>query len=122
MLRKILISAVVMIIFSAQSVFAKDVWVHTNPDGTEFFVMNETAEDNSQLGRVVINVKVKSTHDGELLGVHDYNFELTEGYSKYSLDGAEHEWIHKNKSAERVCVYCLNYLGIDVGKVLRMSD
>ena len=127
MLKKILLSLCVLaFVASFQSeVFAQDAWVYAT-GGIEYYVMNETAENKSRPGHVIIDVKVKNVKQGEtpeLEGIHDYHFELTEGYSRYSIDGEKyHDWIHSNAVTQKVCVYCLNYLGINVGKILRMTD
>ena len=113
-----------MTLIFSQKVSAQDAWVYAK-DGIEYFVMNETAENNSQPGHVIIDVKVKNVKQGEtpeLEGVHDYHFELSEGHTRYSIDGETHDWVHSNIVTQKVCVYCLNFLGINVGKVLRMTD
>ena len=122
MLKKILFSLCILAIFiSFQKVSAQDVWIYTT-DGVEYYVMNETAENNSRPGCVIIDVKVKNVSNAEIKGIQNYHFELTEGSSRYSIDGAEHDWKHSNIITQKVCVYCLNYLGINVGKVLSMTD
>ena len=126
MLKKILLSLCILTAFIGfQKVSAQDAWVYAT-GGIEYYVMNETAENKSRPGHVIIDVKVKNVKQGEtpeLEGIHDYHFELTEGYSRYSIDGEKyHDWIHSNAVTQKVCVYCLNYLGINVGKILRMTD
>ena len=125
MLKKIFLAAFMMTLIFSQKVSAQDAWVYAK-DGIEYFVMNETAENNSRPGHVVIDVKVKNVKQGEtpeLEGIHDYHFEITECYTRYSIDGAKHnDWIHSDIVTQKVCVYCLNYLGINVGKVLSMTD
>ena len=126
MLKKIFFSLFMLAaVISFQKVSAQDAWVYAT-GGIEYYVMNETAVNNSRPGHVLIDVKVKNVKQGEqpeLEGIHDYHFDLTEAHTRYSIDGGkEHDWVHSNKVTQNVCVYCLNYLGIDVGKVLRMSD
>lgn len=126
MLKKILLfMCVISAVTGFQKVSAQDVWIYAK-DGVEYYVMNETAENNSRAGHVIMDVKVKNIKQGEqpeLLGIHDYHFELTEDFTRYAIDGdKEHDWIHSNIVTQKVCVYCLNYLGINVGKVLRMTD
>ena len=124
MLKKIFLAAFMMTLIFSQKVSAQDTWVYAK-DGIEYFVMNETAENNSRPGHVIIDVKVKNVKQGEtpeLEGVHDYHFDLSEGHTRYSIDGETHDWVHSNIVTQKVCVYCLNFLGINVGKVLRMAD
>ncbi|MBR6013658.1 MAG: hypothetical protein IK062_07745 [Selenomonadaceae bacterium] len=129
MLKKILLSIFsAFIIFQSadlQKVSAQDAWIYAT-GGIEYYVMNETAVNNSRAGHVLIDVKVKNVKQGEnpeVEGIHDYHFELTEKFSRYSIDGAkEQDWWHSTKVTQNVCVYCLNFLGINVGKVLTMSD
>lgn len=124
MLKKIFLAAFMMTLIFSQKVSAQDAWVYAK-GGIEYFVMNETAENKSQPGHVIIDVKVKNVKQGEtpeLEGVHDYHFDLSEGHTRYSIDGETHDWVHSNIVTQKVCVYCLNFLGINVGKVLRMAD
>ena len=106
----------------------KMITVERNADATLVWqkhgkdLVNETAENNSRPGCVIIDVKVKNVSNAEIKGIQNYHFELTEGSSRYSIDGAEHDWKHSNIITQKVCVYCLNYLGINVGKVLSMTD
>lgn len=106
-------------------VFAQDAWVYAK-EGIEYYVMNETAVNNTRPGHILIDVKVKNVKQGEqpeLLGVHNYHFDLTEAHTRYSIDGEKNnDWVHSNIITQKVCVYCLNYLGINVGKVFRMTD
>lgn len=124
MLKKIFLAAFMMTLIFSQKVSAQDAWVYAK-GGIEYFVMNETAENKSRPGHVIIDVKVKNVKQGEtpeLEGVHDYHFDLSEGHTRYSIDGETHDWVHSNIVTQKVCVYCLNFLGINVGKVLRMAD
>ena len=126
MLKKIFcaafLCAAILLVGNTQ-VFAKDVWVYVDGQSTEFYVMDETIINRTQIrNNRNFDVKVKAVRQNATkvfsVKVHQYSFNENDGMVFYTIDGSKsypliNNGTAPNELAQRIRSYCLKYLGLD---------
>ena len=132
MLKKIFCAAFLMaaIIFVGDAkVFAQDVWIFTDSNGTEYYVITETVKNLNTRplrGKIEFEGYVKYVRNGSLLAKKKFHTWETEGSSYYSIDDSERTAYlsgapktPESKVARAFSKYCCKCFNLDPESLMR---
>ncbi|MBR1859154.1 MAG: hypothetical protein IJ797_06630 [Selenomonadaceae bacterium] len=95
-------------------VSAQDVWVYTDGNGKQYYVMTEIMVNKTQYrANRSFRVNVKSVCRKNKVTIDTYEFHENDCMEFCSINGGEAEFFYQNEAAKRIWNYGLKYLGLD---------